>query len=332
MSIPVKEKEIKDGLWALKAFKAPRPNGLHAGFYQRFWMITGKSVMDLVKMVFKMGCIPSYVNKTLITLIPKHSGADSLRSYRLISLCNTVYKVISKVIVARLRSYLDRLISLMQVAFVLDRKCADNAIIIQELLHMMSLKKCKVGYMAVKIDLEKAYDRLEWSFIRDILALFNISHYLSKVIMSCISTSNIEVLFNGGALVSFNPSRGIRRGDPLSPYIFIVCMEVLVFFIQDKCNAKLWDLVKTSKGGLVVSHLFFADELVLFAKTNMKNCLCMMDALEGFCGVFGQKTNKEKSRAYFSPNVVVNDREKLCEVLGIRLMPKLGKYLTFPLK
>ena len=171
LSILVEEKEIKDGLWALKAFKAPGLDRLHAGFYQRFWMIMRKSVMDLVKKVFETGCISSYVNKTLITLIPKHLGADSLGNYRLISLCNTVYKVISKVIVFRLRPYLDRLISLMQEAFVPSRKCADNAIIVQELLHTMSLKKGKVGYMAMKINLEKAYDRLEWSFIRDTLTL-----------------------------------------------------------------------------------------------------------------------------------------------------------------
>lgn len=80
----------------------------------------------------------------------------------------------------------------------------------QELLHSLSLKKGRQGYMAIKIDLEKAYDRVEWSFIRDTLALFNIPPVLSKVIMSYISTSSIEVLFNGGALDSFNPSKGIR--------------------------------------------------------------------------------------------------------------------------
>ena len=82
MALPIEKKEIKDGLWALKAFRAPRSDGLHVGFYKRFWMITEKSVEEVVKEVFERGCVPFYLNKTLITLIPKHSGADSLRSFR----------------------------------------------------------------------------------------------------------------------------------------------------------------------------------------------------------------------------------------------------------
>ena len=142
----------------------------------------------------------------------------------------------------------------------------------------------------------------------------------------------MKVLFNGGTLESFTPSRGIRQGNPLSPYIFIMCMEVLGFFIKDKCDVKLWDLVKKSRGGLTVSHLFFADDLVLFAKADMKNCISMLDALEGFCGISGQKISKEKSRVYFSPNMDGNKRDEICEVLGIQSKPKLGKYLGFSLK
>lgn len=136
-----------------------------------------------------------------------YTRADWLGSYRPISLCNTIYKMISKVIVARLRPYLDELIS-PQTAFVLGRKGINNAIIVQELLHMLSIKKGKVRFMVVKIDLEKAYDRLEWTFVRETLALFKVSSFLSNVIMSCISSSSIEVLFNGGALEPFLPFWG----------------------------------------------------------------------------------------------------------------------------
>ena len=131
---------------------------------------------------------------------------------------------------------------------------------------------------------------------------------------------------------SFTPSRGIRQGNPLSLYIFIMCMEVLGSFIKDKSDAKLWDPVKTLRGGLAVSHLFFVDDLVLFTKADMKNCISMLDALEGFCGISGQKISKEKSRVYFSPNVDGNERDELCKVLGIRSTPKLGKYFGFPQK
>ena len=110
----------------------------------------------------------------------------------------------------------------------------DNAIIVQEIIHTMARKKGKGGVMAIKLDLEKAYDYLEWSFIRDTLKVFRIPNNLISLIMSCTSSLAISILFNGGALEAFQPSRGIRQGDPLSPYLFIFCMEVLGALIEDK--------------------------------------------------------------------------------------------------
>lgn len=189
----------------------------------------------------------------------------------------------------------------------------------------MSKKKDRVGVMAIKIDLEKAYDRIEWSFIRDTLALFKFLKHLISLIMNCVSSSSIFVLFNRGALISliincvssslisvlfnggavkpFLPSRGIWQGDPLSPYLFILCMEILVSLIIEKCKANLWDPITASRWGIAFSHLFFADDLMLFAKADRKNCMAMRDALDTFCALSGQKINKEKSQVFFSPNV-----------------------------
>ena len=109
----------------------------------------------------------------------------------------------------RIRPKLPELVSPLQIAFVPGRNRVDNAIIVQELVHSMSKKKGRSGAMAIKIDLKKAYDRLEWSFIRDTLKLFKLPHSMISLIMSCMSTSTISVLFNGGALESFQPTRGI---------------------------------------------------------------------------------------------------------------------------
>ena len=152
------------------------------------------------------------------------------------------------------------------------------------------------------------------------------------MIMSYVSTSSISVLYNGGALEPFLPSTGIRQRDPLSPYLFILCKEVLGVLITEKCNANLWDLISASKGGLAFSHLFFADNLILFVKADRKHCVAIRDALDSFCSLSGQKVSNAKSRAFFSPNVSAESRAELSDILGFRSTPSLGKYLGFPYK
>ena len=125
--------------------------------------------------------MPSYLNETLISLIPKCQNPESLSNYRPISLCNSVYKVVSKIIVACIKPYLSNLISLAQTAFVPSRRGTDNVLIAQELFHALDNKKERVGFMAIKLDLEKAYDRLEWSFIHRVLQAF---HFPAKIIRS----------------------------------------------------------------------------------------------------------------------------------------------------
>ena len=152
----------------------------------------------------------------------------------------------TKIIVARLRPYLDKLISPMQTAFVPGRKGVDNVIIAQEIIHSLGKKRGRTGYMALKIDLEKAYDKLEWSFIRDMLIRINLPNDLIEIIMSCVTTVSTSILFNGEVLDPIFPSRGIRQGDPLSPYLFIICMDFLGQLIEEKCNMKMWQPIKAS--------------------------------------------------------------------------------------
>lgn len=159
----------------------------------------------------------------------------------------------------------------------------DNAIIAQEIIHTVSRKKGKIGNMVIKVDLEKAYDRLEWSFIREVLQEVKFPSDLIQLIMSCVSSTPSSILFSGGALDPFYPSRGIRQGDSLSPYLFILCMEVLGRVIKEKSANGEWSPVKASKSRLAFTHLFFADDLLIFAKADASNCNSVRDAFDEFC-------------------------------------------------
>lgn len=216
----VTPEEIKEALWSMSPYKASGPDGLHTGFFQRFWLLVGDSMRKEVEKAFRTRKVPKYLNKTHIVLIPKIQGLESIENYRPISLYNSVYKIISKIIVARLRPHLESLIYPYQTAFIPRRRGADNDIIVQELVHTIGKMKGSKGPMAIKVDLEKAHDKIEWSFIREMLVEFNFPQNLVELIMSCVSSVSTSILFNGGCLETFSPSRGIRQGDP--PFLLLL--------------------------------------------------------------------------------------------------------------
>lgn len=203
---------------------------------------------------------------------------------------------------------------------------------VKEIIHSISNKKGRVGYMAIKVDLEKAYDKIEWSFIREVLINANLPHDMVSLIMSCVSSVSTSIFFNGGNIEHILPSRGIRQGDPLSPYFFILCMEAFGHLIEEKYNEKRWNPIKSSNNGVAFSHLFFVDNLVLFAKADHINCSMIRDVLDTFCTRSGQTISESKSRVFFSPNVNVDTRQSLCDILGFHSVPNLGKHLGFPIK
>ena len=290
------------------------------------------SVCEEVKAIFMDGLVLDYLNDMLVTLIPKCKTPESLNNYRPISLCNSVDKIVSKILVERIRPYLNKLVSPIQSAFVPGRKGIDNVLVAQELFYAVDGKKGKEGYMAIKVDLEKAYDRLEWCFIHKVLQAFQFPQNIVKVIMSCVTSTKISILFNGEALELFNPSRGIRQGDPLSSYLFILCMEYLGHLIDKKCMEGVCKPLKASRDNIGISHLFFADDLILFAKVDEDSCETISKVLDEFCEESGQKVSVDKSRIYFSPNVQVELRREICSRLGIQATANIGNYLGFPIK
>ena len=204
----------QDVLFALKGMqpcKAPGPGGFHVFFFQRYWPIVGTDVCDIVLQVLRGSPIPGGINDTYITLIPKVPYPKRVAQFRPIGLCNVIYKLITKCIVNKLKRVLSNLISPMQSNFVPGRQITDNVIIMQEVIHSMRRKTGATGWMAIKLDLEKAHDRLRWDFIHDTLLQMKLSDTLVAVIMNCISSSSLNILWNGVPTESFTPSRGYVR-------------------------------------------------------------------------------------------------------------------------
>lgn len=149
--------------------------------------------------------------------------------------------------------------------------------------------------------------------------------------MSCITTSSIQVLINSRTTDAFYPSRGIRQGDPMSPYIFIMYMERLSRTIQQAVKSNSWNPIKISTQGPSLSHLIFADDLILFAKVDAKNCNTIANILNNFRVELYQNVNCSKSRILFSKNCKTATRTLCTSILSIEEKYSFGKYLGFPI-
>ncbi|KAK4267368.1 hypothetical protein QN277_024155 [Acacia crassicarpa] len=323
--------EIREAMFNIGALKSPGPDGFNALFYQNQWATVGMSIISYVKFLFANPQAISEINNTLIVLIPKKDHPESMGDFRPISLCNVIYKVVSKIVVNRLKPILPHVIAPNQCSFVPGRHSSDNIIVAQEVIHSMRSMRTKKGFLAIKIDLEKAYDRVNWDFLLSCLQELNIPCKLTEIIKHCISSSNMQLLWNGNKAESFHPTRGVRQGDPLSPYLFVICMEKLAHLIQEATHNGHWKPIRLSRRGPPISHLFFADDIMLFAEASMDQVEIINSCLQSFCASSGLKINYQKTRVCFSENVCHSRRTEMCASLGFSITSDLGKYLGVPL-
>lgn len=326
----VTKEEIKKALFDMEPFKAPGPDGFHASFYQSTWELVGDDISKMVKVFIESGELQEGMNDTLLTLIPKISNPETVGHLRPISLCNVGYKIITKVISNRLKDLMNIIIGPEQSSFVPKRQITDNIAIFQETLHSMRKKKGNKGFMLLKIDLEKAYDRLSWSFIQETIQLIGLEERWVNIIMTCITTPRLAVLWNGAQLDWIKPERGIRQGDPMSPYMFVLCIERLSHLIKEEAKRGNWKGIKLSRYGPELTHLLFADDMVLFADATEEQMRAMKSCLDRFEAVSGQRINLQKSQIYFSCNVLPEQINKIVKIAGIGNTTDLGRYLGVP--
>ncbi|XP_073046080.1 uncharacterized protein [Primulina eburnea] len=327
---PFSPDEVKRALFDMSPFKAPGPDGIPAGFYQKMWHIVGKSTCDYALNFFESGETPLGTNDTFLTLIPKVPNPEFVTQFRPISLCNVSYKILTKTMTNRLKTVMSDLIGPYQSSFVQGRQISDNIIVYQEVLHSMRKKSGAKGYMAIKIDLEKAFDRLSWEFIRETLTDVGLNKEWIRNIMNCITTSRLSILWNGEQMDWIKPNRGIRQGDSISPYIFVLCIERLSHIICEAVNNGSWKAIRLSRNGPHISHLLFADDMVLFAEASTDQLHIIMDCLNKFCLSSGQRVNFQKSHILFSRNVSATLANDLSSTSGIPLTTDLGRYLGVP--
>jgi hypothetical protein len=201
-SIP-DEKEILDTLKDMKRNASPEPDGFNVEFYIATWEWIGQDVIQLVRTSFQTGIMPSHINDTHIALIPKKLVPLVPADYRPISLCNVIYKIIAKCIAIRLKPHLHDYIHPSQQAFIEGRRISNTIIIAHEITHSFALSFWKNKAFMLKIDLAKAFDRIEWNFIVTALVRKGLHDHFINVIYACVSSPTFSVVINGQPFAKF---------------------------------------------------------------------------------------------------------------------------------
>nr|XP_025625612.1 uncharacterized protein LOC112717904 [Arachis hypogaea] len=286
------DREIKDAIFNIGSLKAPEPYGFPSLFYKEHQEIIKDSVLQLVRDCWVDPKLIKGINSTFITLIPKVKVPEYITQFRPIALCNVSYKCISKIIVERLKPALTNRIAPFQSSFVPGRKIHDNILIAKELIHVMRKTKGKHDFMAIKYDFEKAYDRLRWGFLRQCLFDFGLGESFTSLIMGCVQSVSYNVLWNGGKTEEFYPTRGLRQGDPISPYLFVIVMDRLSQMIEEKVEMEQWRPMRISKEGLHISHLLFADDLLVFGEASKEQGKTILECMGEFCRMSGRANRR----------------------------------------
>jgi len=198
------------------------------------------------------------------------------------------YKIITKLLVNRLKPILTQIISQEQSAFVGGRIISDNVLVAQEIFHSMGFHMEEGEMMAVKLDMERAYDLMGWFFIQKVLMKFGFHQKFIGLIMACIREPDFAVLVIGSPTELFRSMTGLWQGDPLSPCLFIIGAEV---FVRTGSSSGRLTGVQIGTNGESVSQLAYADDCLLFLKSVNKEAVVIQDIVQDYCRVSGQKVN-----------------------------------------
>ncbi|XP_033128797.1 uncharacterized protein LOC117129330 [Brassica rapa] len=326
-SFPVAE-DITSTLFKINPNKSPGPDGLTSGFFKAAWPIVGVDVLSGISSFFRTGHLPPASNATILSLLPKHPGASAIGDYRPISCCNTIYKLISKLLVKRLKPLLPNMILPNQTAFVQGRLLVENTVLASEIVHGYHRDKGP-SRITLKVDIAKAFDTVNWRFIFNCLQGMGLPQTLIQWIQVCISTPSFMIGFNGTVQGYFKSNRGLRQGDPLSPYLFVIAMNCLSLMLDKAAEEGKFGYHHACKD-TKLTHLCFADDLLIFCDGSLQSVKNVLEVLEAFKQASGLTVSITKT-CFFTSGVHQAEIDHIEEECGLSRGMLPVRYLGVPL-
>ncbi|GJX88544.1 RNA-directed DNA polymerase, eukaryota [Tanacetum coccineum] len=265
---PICIDEIRNAVWDYGENKSPGPDGFTFEFFRKFWNLIGPDLCVAVEWFFDHSCFTKGCNSSFVSLIPKVQDPKFVSDYRPISLIGSLYKVVTKILASCLSLVIFDLISDVQTAFLLNRQILDGPFIINELLSWCKHKKQQA--MMFKVDFAKAYDSIRWDYLDDVLKSFGFGPKWRSWINGSLITGMDSILINGSPTPEFQFQCGLKQGDPLAPYHFILIMESLHLSFSRVVDADIFTGIKVASS-ITISHLFYADDAVFIGKWSDDN-------------------------------------------------------------
>ncbi|GJV30013.1 hypothetical protein Tco_1386461 [Tanacetum coccineum] len=291
--------------------------------------IVAEDVTRAIQEFFNNGKLLKELNHIILALLPKVKMPTRINDYRPISCCNVLFKCITKIISNRIKVSLKGLISQNQSAFVPGRRIYDNILLTQELMHNYHLDR-GTPRCAFKIDIQKAYDTVGWKFLETVLLAFGFHIKMVAWIMECVSTTSFSLSINGTLHGYFRGKRGLRQGDPMSPYLFTLIMEVFTLMLRRKVRDSGDFVYHHHCDELEIINLCFADDLFIFAHGDPTSAMVIKEALEEFKNAFGLIPSLLKITSYFC-NVLNHIKISILQILPFEEGRLPVKYLGVPL-
>ncbi|KAF5797593.1 putative RNA-directed DNA polymerase [Helianthus annuus] len=322
------EVEVWSAIKSCDGGKSPGPDGFSLKFYKKFWKELKHLIMGVMRDFHSTGDISRGCNASFVALIPKKKDPQSLANFRPISLVGSIYKIISKVLANRMKAAIGDLISPTQSAFLGGRNILDSPLIISETIAWA--KKNKQGLFIFKVDFEKAYDSINWKFLFFLMECMAFPEKWICWIKGCLSSGTGSILVNGSPTEEFRYKRGLRQGDPMSPFIFIMAMEIISLFMNRVMNAGLYEGIKIPNDGPLLSHLCYADDVLFLGRWSVENAVTLSRLLRWLNLVSGLKVNFQKSKLY-GFGVGEEEKLRLANVLKCEVGKLPFSYLGIPI-